>query len=126
MTAWYGSVTSISRYDAGLLDAFMIHAKVKKILYFCNGCNQAIKGQPGGIASHADFYAIMPPYNFATVAPGADVDFPSDAPTSSCSITRSGSNTFTLSEVGTYLVMYSINITEIGQLVVTLNGDIIY
>ena len=33
-------------------------------------------GATGGILSVVDFYALMPPDNAATVAPGTDVDFP--------------------------------------------------
>lgn len=31
---------------------------------------------PAGVLNYADFYAIMPPDNSATVAPGTDVSFP--------------------------------------------------
>lgn len=84
---------------------------------------QGEPGTPGGIASYADFFAIMPPDNSATIAPGADVNFPQDGPILSDAITRNGPNTFTLSEIGTYLVMSSVSITEAGQLVLTLNGE---
>ena len=87
---------------------------------------QGIQGEPGipgGIASYANFFAIMPPDNSATIAPGADVNFPQDGPILSDAITRNGPNTFTLSEIGTYLVMSSVSITEAGQLVLTLNGE---
>lgn len=33
-------------------------------------------GPPGGVLNFADFYALMPPDNAATVAPGTDVSFP--------------------------------------------------
>lgn len=129
------------------------YPKYKKVLYCCNNCNQTVKGEPGpqgprgfmgpqgipgprglqgiqgepgtpgGIASYADFFAIMPPDNSATIAPGADVNFPQDGPILSDAITRNGPNTFTLSEIGTYLIMYSVSITEAGQLVLTLNGE---
>ena len=36
-----------------------------------------------GLISFADFYALMPPDNAATVAPGTDVSFPEDGPSSS-------------------------------------------
>ena len=84
---------------------------------------QGEPGTPGGIASYADFFAIMPPDNSATIAPGADVNFPQDGPILSDAITRNGPNTFTLSEIGTYLIMSSVSITEAGQLVLTLNGE---
>jgi len=39
-------------------------------------------GPSGGILNFADFYALMPPDNAATVATGTDVDFPQDGPNS--------------------------------------------
>ena len=43
---------------------------------------------PSGIAlNYADFYALMPPDNSVTVAPGTDVSFPQDGPNSGASIT---------------------------------------
>lgn len=126
------------------------YPKYKRVLYCCNNCNQTVKGEPGpqgprgfmgpqgipgprglqgepgipgGIASYADFFAIMPPDNSATIAPGADVNFPQDGPILSDAITRNGPNTFTLSEIGTYLIMYSVSIAEAGQLVLTLNDE---
>ena len=39
-------------------------------------------GPPGGALIFADFFALMPPDNAATVAPGSDVNFPQDGPTS--------------------------------------------
>lgn len=36
----------------------------------------------GGVLNFADFYALMPPDNAATVAPGKDVSFPQDGPNS--------------------------------------------
>ncbi|MGE6593790.1 collagen-like protein, partial [Bacillus mycoides] len=33
-------------------------------------------GPTGGVLDFADFYALMPPDNAATVAVGGDVDFP--------------------------------------------------
>ncbi len=126
------------------------YPKYKRVLYCCNNCNQTVKGEPGpqgprgfmgpqgipgprglqgepgipgGIASYADFFAIMPPDNSVTIAPGADINFPQDGPILSDAIKRNGPNTFTLSEIGTYLIMYSVSITEAGQLVLTLNGE---
>ena len=34
------------------------------------------------VLAFADFFALMPPDNAATVAPGTDVSFPQDGPTS--------------------------------------------
>lgn len=64
----------------------------------------------------------MPPDNAATVAPGADVNFPHDGPTSG-TIVRTGASTFILPAVGTYRVAFSVPIVESGQLVLTLNGS---
>lgn len=72
--------------------------------------------------NYADFYALMPPDNAATVAPGTDVNFPQDGPTSGGGIIRSGSDAFTLTEIGTYLVQFQVSVTEAGQLILTLNG----
>ena len=84
---------------------------------------QGETGPAGVIANYADFYAVMPPDNAATVAVGGDVDFPQDGPNSSGTITRTGLDTFSLIDVGTYLVMFQVSVTEAGQLVLTLNGE---
>lgn len=47
-------------------------------------------GSTGEIVNFADFYALMPPDNTATVAPGTEV------------------TSFNLSEVGTYQVYFSV------------------
>ena len=73
--------------------------------------------------NHADFYALMPPDNAATVAPGTDVSFPQDGPNSGAGIVRSGPSSFTLAEIGTYQVLFQVSVTEAGQLVLTLNGE---
>ena len=49
-----------------------------------------------GVLAFADFFALMPPDNAATVAPGTDVSFPQDGPTSGTAITRTGPSTFNL------------------------------
>ena len=38
-------------------------------------------GPAGGVLNYADFYALMPPDNTASVAPGTDVSFPQDGQT---------------------------------------------
>lgn len=80
------------------------------------------QGVPGGVLSFADFYALMPPDNSATVAPGTDVSFPEDGPNSGTDILRSGPSTFTLAPIGTYQVLFQVSVTEPGQLMLTLNG----
>ena len=80
------------------------------------------QGVPGGIINYADFYALMPPDNAATVAVGGDVDFPQDGPNSGGSISRLGVDSFNLSEIGVYQVYFNVPVTEAGQLEITLNG----
>ena len=84
---------------------------------------QGEQGPAGVIANYADFYALMPNDNAATIAPGTDVSFPQDGPNSSDTITRNGTDSFALNEIGTYLVMFQVGITEAGQLVLTLNDE---
>lgn len=79
-------------------------------------------GPAGTVLAYADFYALMPPDNADTVAPGTDVDFPQDGPTSGTDITRAGASSFNLLVPGTYLVWFAVNTDEAGQLVLTLNG----
>ena len=76
-----------------------------------------------GVLNYADFYALMPPDNAATVAPGTDVSFPQDGPNSGVSITRTNNSTFNLSEIGTYQIFFNVPVTEAGQLELTLNGE---
>ena len=69
----------------------------------------------------------MPPDNAATVAPGTDVSFPQDGPTSATAITRLTASTFNLAAIGTYQIMFQVSVTEPGQLILTLNGaDLAY
>ncbi|GAA3411251.1 hypothetical protein ACFFNY_19590 [Paenibacillus hodogayensis] len=77
--------------------------------------------------SFADFYALMPLDNSATVAPGTDVSFPQNGPTSGTTISRTGPSTFNLSAIGTYQVLFQVSVTEAGQLILTLNSaDLAY
>lgn len=71
----------------------------------------------------ADFYALMPPDNAATVAPGTDVSFPQDGPNSGSDIARTGPSSFNLAQIGTYQVLFQVGVTEAGQLILTLNGE---
>ena len=73
------------------------------------------------VNNYADFYALMPPDNPATVAPGSDVSFPSDGSTFGTSITRLSASTFNLADIGTYQVHFQVPVTEAGQLELTLN-----
>ena len=73
--------------------------------------------------NYADFYALMPPDNTATIAPGTDVSFPQDGPNSGTDISRTSANSFNLGLIGTYQVLFQVGVSEAGQLVLTLNGD---
>ena len=81
------------------------------------------QGEPGGVLNFADFYALMPPDNATTVAPGTDVSFPQDGPNSGTDIARIGADSFNLAQIGTYQVLFQVSVTEPGQLVLTLNGE---
>ncbi len=76
---------------------------------------------PSATPDFAEFYALMPPDNAATVAPGTSVAFPRNGPTSG-TIVRVAPSTFLLPNIGTYSVMFSVPVTEAGQLVLNLNG----
>lgn len=75
-----------------------------------------------GIMHFAEFYALNPPNNAATVLPGTDVQFPSSGPTDA-SITRISASTFNLPTIGTYQVTFQVSVTEAGQLVLAINGS---
>ncbi|KQO00735.1 hypothetical protein ASF12_18470 [Paenibacillus sp. Leaf72] len=84
-------------------------------------------GPSGGVLGFADFFALMPPNNAATVAPNTDVSFPQDGPVSGTAITRINASSFNLSAIGTYQVLFQVNVNEAGQLILTLNGaDLAY
>lgn len=57
-------------------------------------------GPAGGLLNYADFYALMPGDNAATVAPGTDVSFPQDGPNSGAGIARASASSFNLAEIG--------------------------
>jgi hypothetical protein len=78
-------------------------------------------GANGNIA-FADFYALMPPDNAATVAPGTNVEFPQIGPTSSSTISQLGASNFLLAAIGTYQVLFQVSVDEAGQLMLALNG----
>jgi hypothetical protein len=69
----------------------------------------------------ADFFALMPGDNAATIAVGADVLFPQNGPASGA-IARTDLSTFGLPAIGIYQVNFQVSVTEAGQLMLTLNG----
>ena len=81
------------------------------------------QGIPGGVLSYADFSALMPPDNAATVAPGTDVSFPQNGAIANTNIGRLGPNSFNLGPIGTYQILFQVGVTEAGQLILTLNGE---
>ena len=86
--------------------------------------NTGPPGVPGApaIVAFAEFYALMPPDNAATVAAGTAVSFPQDGAASG-EIARAGADSFKLPATGTYRVTFSVPVTEAGQLRLRLNGD---
>jgi hypothetical protein len=73
--------------------------------------------------SFADFYALMPGDNAATIAAGAAVLFPQNGPAdASGAISRLGNSQFNLANAGTYEVFFQVSVTEPGQLMLRLNG----
>ena len=90
----------------------------------CLPSNPACVGPPGAaaVSEFAEFFALMPPDNASTVAPGAAVDFPQNGPTSG-DITRASADDFVLPDVGTYRVSFIVPVTEAGQLALELNGN---
>jgi hypothetical protein len=76
------------------------------------------------LSAYAEFYALMPGNNAATVGVGAAVQFPQNGPTTGA-ITRSGGSSvteFVLPSIGTYRVAFSVSVTEAGQLVLDLDS----
>ncbi len=87
----------------------------------------ALYAKNSGLLGFSDFFALMPPDNAATVAPGTDVSFPQDGPTGGASISRTGPSTFNLADIGVSQVSFQVSISEAGQLILTLNGaDLAY
>ncbi|SDN52278.1 collagen-like protein [Bacillus sp. OK048] len=85
------------------------------------------QGPAGSVLDFADFFALMPGDNAATVGAGGDVDFPQNGPTSAGGIFRATADSFTLSAIGIYQVFFQVSVSEPGQLILTLNGiDLAY
>lgn len=84
-------------------------------------------GPAGQISTFADFYALMPPDNASTVAPGTDVSFLQDGPNGGNGITRTGQSSFNLAQIGSYQILFQVSVGEAGQLLLTINGaDLAY
>ena len=74
------------------------------------------------IVEAADFYALMPDDNSATIATGTAVSFPQDGPIIGSNISRISGSVFNLAAVGIYLVSFNVSVTEAGQLVIVINS----
>jgi hypothetical protein len=76
------------------------------------------------LAAYAEFYALMPPDNAATVGAGTPVQFPQNGPTTGAITRRGGSSSteFVLPVIGTYRVAFSVSVNEPGQLVIGLDS----
>jgi len=81
-----------------------------------------VTGTKGSVADYADFYALMPGDNSATIAPGTAISFPQNGPTSAGAITRITASTINLATIGSYSITCTVSITEAAQLVITVNG----
>ena len=79
---------------------------------------------PGG-GSYANFFALMPGDNAATVAIGANVAFPQQTLNVGGGITRFSSSQFTIANAGNYEVLWQVSTTEAGQLAVALDGTFV-
>ena len=87
----------------------------------CPTGQQGPTGQNGNILGGANFYALMPNDNSATIAPGSNIEFPNNGPNTHTIITRISASTFNLSNIGTYLIQFQVSIAEAGQQCITLN-----
>ena len=67
-----------------------------------------------GILNYADFYALMPGDNAATVVPGTDVSFPQNRPISGTDISRTSASSFNLGLIGTYQILFQVGVSEAG------------
>lgn len=72
--------------------------------------------------SYADYFALMPGDNDATVGVGTDVSFPQNGPSLGSDIIRISNSSFRLVAIGTYQIQFQVSVNEAAQLVVTLNN----
>ena len=80
---------------------------------------------PTGSGDFAEFFALMPPDNTATVPLGGDVQFRQNgAASAGSSISRDTASTFSLGTSGTYEVTFQVPLTEPGQLELSLDGTL--
>jgi hypothetical protein len=90
--------------------------------YYWDGLRWIPFGSRTGILAYADFYALMPGDNSATVAQGSAVSFPNNGPVGGSDISALSGTEFQLSAIGTYNISWQVSISEAGQLVLEING----
>jgi hypothetical protein len=91
--------------------------------------SQGIPGIPGapGILSFGDFYALQGGMSMYTdnpgggIAAGAAVNFPRDGSISATGITPLTTSSFNLATIGTYLVLFQVDVASAAQLMLRLN-----
>jgi hypothetical protein len=77
---------------------------------------------PSGNLGSAEYYALMPGDNAATVGAGESVAFPQDGPQVGSASTRLNASSFVLPGIGTYEIEFQVSVDEAGQLELALNG----
>jgi hypothetical protein len=89
---------------------------------------QGIPGIPGapGILGFGDFYALQGGAftDNAVIAAGSPINFPRDGSISG-TITRTGPSSFNLPTIGTYLVLFQVDVTQAAQIMLRLNSGLI-
>lgn len=84
-------------------------------------CIPCVNGS--GFIDFADFYALMPGDNAATISIGGDVEFPQIGPARiGTGITSFSATQIQLALNGTYEISFFVSINEAAQLELTLNG----
>lgn len=78
--------------------------------------------EKNNITTFAEFYALMPGDNSATVAAGSPVEFPQDGPSNGI-VTRTSATQFNIPAIGIYLVHWQVSVEEAGQLILQINGS---
>ena len=92
---------------------------------------QGIQGIPGapGILGFADFYALQGGAftdNPGMIAAGMPVNFPQDGSIDgNGTVTRLGPSSFNLLTIGTYLVLFQVDVAEAAQLMLSLNSGLV-
>lgn len=80
-------------------------------------------GAAGTDLGFAEFFALMPSDNAATVLPDTPVSFPQSGPTDGTgAIVRVTATTFQLAAIGTYEVSFQVPVNGPGQLELVVNG----